>query len=238
MRVAIQIFSYLVGLPLEVLIIAALLRGAYLQFPFVFAYAIASFLASAVETPLFILGALDKDARLLLVKAYWIDERILLPLIYAVVISLIYEATAPLRSRSLVRTAVIAGAVLFAGVTFLIHFNSRIKVGEWMTPWMRELNLCAAILDLGLWAMLIASRKKDHRLLILSGALGIQFTGEAIGESIRQLAQAGQHGLLSYGASLGITATNIIFLYMWWQAFRTAPQKSVSAALTENRPAQ
>jgi len=225
MRVAIQIFSYLVGLPLEVLVIAALLRGAYRRFPFVFAYAVALFLASLVETPLFILGSLDKDARTLYAKTYWIDEWILLPLIYAVVISLIYESSAPLQSRKLVRTAVIAGAVLFAGITFLIHFDSRIKVGEWMTPWTRELNLCASILDLLLWALLIGSRKKDHRLLILSGALGIQFTGEAIGESIRQIALAGHRGL-SFGASLGITATNIIFLYLWWQAFRTAPRKT------------
>jgi hypothetical protein len=97
-----------------------------------------------------------------------------------------------------------------------------------MTPWTRELNLCASILDLLLCALLIGSRKKDHRLLILSGALGIQFTGEAIGESIRQIAQAGHRGL-SYGASLGITATNIIFLYLWWQAFRTAPRKTGAA---------
>ena len=52
-----------------------------------------------------------------------------------------------------------------------------------MTPWTRDLNFCSAILDLALWALLIAAREKDHRLLLLSGGLGIQFTGEAIGES-------------------------------------------------------
>jgi hypothetical protein len=223
MRNAIQVCSYLVGLPLEVLIIAALLRGAYRRFPFVFGYAVASFLASAVETPLFILGSLAKESRSLYVRTYWIDEQVLLPFVYALVISLIYQASQPLRSRRIVRALVIAGALLFAGITFLIHFDRRIKVGEWMTPWTRELNFCAAILDLGLWGMLIGSRRKDQRLLILTGALGIQFTGEAIGESIRQLAQAGQHALVSYGASLGIMASNMIFLWMWWQAFRTPP---------------
>src|SRR5947207_10675286 len=226
MRIAIQLGSYLVGLPLEVLIISALLRGAYRRFPFVFGYAVASLLASAVETSLFILGTFAKESRFLYVRTYWIDEQVLLPLIYALVISLIYQASQPLRSRRIVRRAVIAGALLFAGITFSIHFDSRIKVGEWMTPWTRELNFCAAILDLGLWGMLIGSRSKDHRLLLLTGALGIQFSGEAIGESIRQLAQAGQHGMVSYGASLGITATNVIFLWMWWQAFRKPPRKT------------
>ena len=229
MRDVIQIGSYLVGLPLEVLIIAALLRGAYRRFPFVFGYAVASLLASALETSLFILGTFAKESRFLYVRTYWIDEQILLSLVYALVISLIYQASQPLRSRRMVRAAVVAGAFLFAGITFLIHFDRRIKVGEWMTPWTRELNFCAAILDLGLWGMLIGSRSKDHRLLLLTGALGIQFSGEAIGESIRQLAQAGQHGLVSYGASLGITATNMIFLWMWWQAFRTRPGKADTA---------
>ena len=232
LTIAIQICSYLIGLPLEVLVIAALLRGGYRRFPFVFGYAIASFLASAVEVPLFILGSLDPASRILYVRTYWIAERILLPLVYAVVISLIYEASATLRSRRMVRTLVIAGALLFAGITFLIHFDRQIwAVGEWMTPWMRDLNFCAAILDLGLWTMLIGSRKKDKRLLVLSGALGIQFTGEAIGESVRQMAQAGQRSLLSYGASLWIAATNIVFLYMWWQAFRpAAPRKTPPSA--------
>src|ERR1700730_9311687 len=101
LRFAIQVCSYVVGLPLEVLIIAALLRGAYRRFPFVFAYAVGSFLASAVELPLYILG---KESRSLYVTAYWMDEQILVPLVYAAVISLIYEASAPLRSRRMVRT--------------------------------------------------------------------------------------------------------------------------------------
>jgi hypothetical protein len=228
MRAAFEICSYLVGLPLEVLIIAALLRGGYRRFPFVFAYAIASFLATTVELPLYILGKASRD---LYVKIYWIDEQIVLALVYAVAISLIYEASETLRSRRMVRTLVISGALLFAGITFLIHYDSHGAVGAWMTPWTRELNFCAAILDLGLWTMLISSRKKDRRLLVLSGALGILFSGEAIGEAVRYLAQAGQRGLLSYGASMWITATNIMFLYMWWQALRpAAPRKTPPSA--------
>jgi hypothetical protein len=231
MRIAIELGSYLVGLPLEVLIIAALLRGAYRRFPFVFAYAVASFLASAVELPLWVMSNLDKGSRILYVRTYWIAEQILLPLIYAVVISLIYESSISLRSRRMVRTLVIVGALLFAGITFLIHFDGKIGVGQWMTPWTQKLNFGAAILDLGLWAMLIGSRKKDQRVLILSGALGIQFTGEAIGESFRNMAQARHIRWLSYSASLWIVATNIIFLYMWWQAFRqAAPRKTPPAA--------
>ena len=41
-----------------------------------------------------------------------------------------------------------------------------------MTPWTRDLNFGAAILDLGLWALLIGSRQKDRKLLLVTGALG------------------------------------------------------------------
>ena len=224
-RIAISVAGYVVGLPLQILVIAALLRGAYRRYPFVFAYATAGFLASAVELPLFLSGP---QYRLQYVRTYWVDEQALLALVYAVVISLTYEATATLRSRGILRAAVIGGAILFAATTFLINFDAHIKPGEWMTPWTSELHFCAAILDLGLWAMLIVVRRQDHRLLILSGALGILFTGEAMGEAIRQLSQSGHSLTVALIGNVVLMAANQIFLYMWWQAFRTAPPKEAA----------
>jgi hypothetical protein len=81
--------------------------------------------------------------------------------------------------------------------------------------------------------MLIGVRRKDHRLLVLSGALGILFTGEAIGESFRELSQRGHSGALGIIGDVVLTAANQVFLYMWWQAFRTAPPNKASAARLE-----
>jgi hypothetical protein len=154
---------------------------------------------------------------------YWFNAVVMQVLVYAVVMSLIYQATGQLRSRRIVRASLIAGAILFAGISFLIHRNPALNVGSFMTPWTRDLNFCSAILDLALWALLIASREKDHRLLLLSGGLGIQFTGEAIGESTRNLALRSHSRPISmFGNSL-IMLTDLLFLYIWWQALRTAP---------------
>jgi len=117
---------------------------------------------------------------------------------------------------------VIGGAVLFAAITFLIHFDRRLNVGEWMTPWTRELNFCAAILDLGLWALLIGMREKDYRLLLLSGGLGIMFTGEGIGESVRQLSQSSHSTTVSLIGNVIIMVSNLAFLYVWRSALRPA----------------
>jgi hypothetical protein len=224
MRFALQVCGWLIGLPLELLIIAALLRGGYRRFPFIFVYTIIDFLTTVVELPSavgYVRGMpWAADA---LASVYWLDETILQVLVYAVVMSLIYQATGKLRSRRIVRASLIAGAILFAGISFLIHRNPALNVGSFMTPWTRDLNLCSAILDLALWVLLIASREKDHRLLLLSGGLGIQFTGEAIGESTRNLAIRSHSRPISlFGNSL-IMLTNLLFLYIWWQALRTAP---------------
>jgi hypothetical protein len=218
MRALLQYASWIVGLPLELLIIAALIRGPFRRLPFVFIYTVALFFTTVVEMP--VNAAYLKGVRLSHSPAfyYWIDEGILQVLVYAVVISLIYGATAEIRSRTLVRAALTSAAAVFAGASFLIHYNPHVVIGMWMTLWSRDLNFTSAVLDLALWAMLLGSRKPDTRLLLLSGGLGIQFTGEAIGHSLREW--------LPWALSPGdviITVVNVASLWIWWQALRTVP---------------
>lgn len=89
-----------------------------------------------------------------------------------------------------------------------------------MTPWTRDLSFCATVLDLALWMILIASRKSDRRLLLICGALGMQFTAEAIGEAIVNLAAPHMEAVALAGAIVAVTG-NLICLYVWWQTFRT-----------------
>jgi hypothetical protein len=84
-----------------------------------------------------------------------------------------------------------------------------------MTPLTRNLNFYAAFLDLGLWALLIGSRQKDYKLLLVTGALGIQFTGGAIGHSLRGMSPA-----IVAAASDFVMIANVARIYIWWQAFR------------------
>jgi hypothetical protein len=149
-----------------------------------------------------------------------LDEGVLQALIFAVVVSLVYHATAKLGSRRIVRASLIGGPILIAGASFLFHFEHGVVAGTWMTPWTRDLSVGSTILDLALWAMLIASREKDRRLLMLSGALGIHFTGEAIGESLRYLSRS-----TVFPGNVIIMLTHLLFLYIWWQALRTAPER-------------
>ncbi len=233
MRLAIDLAKLIVWFPLELLVIGTLLRGQYRRFPFIFAYVLAELLVVAAEIPAYwavyhgVKSATNQRSWL-----YNLDEVILQVLIYAVVISLIYKATASLQARRTVRIAVIAGAILFAGASFLLHyFSPHTNTGTWMTPWTRDLNFCSIILDLALWVLLISARDKDVALLLVSGGLGIRFTGEAVGESLRQLAIKRRSHAISYTGSLLITFVDLLCLFVWWQAFRAkAPLKVPAGA--------
>jgi predicted PurR-regulated permease PerM len=226
MRFALQVAGWAFGLPLEILIIAALLRGGYRRFPFIFLYIVCDFITTVLEMPASISyvrggrGGGEQYAGL-----YWIDEVILQVLIYAVVMSLVYGATRRLRSRRIVRTSVIAGALLIAGISFGIHYRPGMNKGSYMTPWTRDLNFSSAMLDLGLWALLIGSRTRDHQTLLLSGALGIKFAGESIGESVRQLAIRNHSRPISLTGNVIIMLANIFFFYVWWQALRDQEER-------------
>jgi hypothetical protein len=224
MRLAIQLCGLVIGLPLQLLIIGTLLRGGYRRFPFLFAYIVGDFLTTVVEVPSAVGYYRGMQWAVFAFPAvYWFNLVVMQVLVYAVVMSLIYEATGKLRSRRIVRVSLITGAILFAGISFLIHRNPALNTGSFMAPWTRDLSFCSAILDMALWAMLIAAREKDHRLLLLSGGLGIQFTGEAIGESIVHLALRTRSHAMSLTGAVIILLADLMFLYIWWQALRAAP---------------
>jgi hypothetical protein len=223
-RFAIQLCGLVIGLPLQLLIIGTLLRGGYRRFPFLFAYVVGDFMTTVVEVPSAVGYYQGRQwAAFAFPAVHWFNVVVMQVLVYAVVMSLIYQATGALRARRIVRASLIAGAMLFAGISFLIHWNPALNRGSFMTPWIRDLNVCSSVLDLALWALLIAAREKDHRLLLLSGGLGIQFAGEAIGTSILQLALSTRSRAMSLTGSVMMLLADLVVLYIWWQALRTAP---------------
>ena len=217
MQLPLQFVSFVIGLSLGTLILSAMLRGQWRQYPFVFLYALGDFVTTLLE----IQPALKYDTasfaeKRAFVLLYWWDERVMQILLFLLVISMIYQAAAHLESRLLLVGGAIFGILLYAGITYLVDYDPHTKTGVWMNPWLRNLNFSAAILDMGLWALLIGARKKDYKLLMVSGALGIQFTAGAIGQALRYMTHASVQ-LTAYM----ITVANLASLYILWQAFRT-----------------
>lgn len=231
-RFIIQVLGWGVGLPLEVLIIAALLQGPYRRYPIVLFYLLVNLVGTLIEIPVntqYFLTQSPTIARQA-AKAYWINEWILQVLIFATVLSLLDLATSLARSRRLLRTAMAIGAVLFALITFWVHYlPPPVKFGVWMTPWTRDLSLGATVLDLALWMILIATPRTDRTLMLICGALGMQFTAETIGEAIVTLSVSSQSKPLALAGGMVAVAGNLLCLYVWWRTFRTE-RAAVAAA--------
>src|SRR3954466_14898339 len=111
-----QVCSYLVWLPLEILVLIAILRGGISRHPFVFAYLITSFLTAVLEMPISFAYLQNPGNGFDIL--YWCDEGIREVLIFAVVINLIYRTTANLESRRIARLLLVAGSVLFVAISF------------------------------------------------------------------------------------------------------------------------
>lgn len=229
MQVVLQIAAYLIGLSLEVRVMAVMLRGPWKRYPFVFAYVLGDFLTTILEIRPSLQYTATAQAKKSFAFLYWWDEQVMQLLVFLLVISLLYRAAAHLKARNTLLAGVICGSLLFAGITFLIYFNPTpsgpMGKWNWMTPWLRNLNFSAAILDLGLWALLIGARRKDYTLLLLSGGLGIQFTGGAIGQALRHMT----HSSVQVTAYF-ITLSSLACLYIFCQAFHMRQQESPGAS--------
>ena len=219
MQQALQYCAWGVGLWLNLLVISALLRGSYRQYPFAFAYSVALLLSTVAEIAA---SALPREVQR---YYYWTDEIILDTLVFCVVIAFIDHAAADAERTPVQRRWLIIAAALIFAASFLIRRDPLGGLNRWMTLVSRDLNICAVILDLMLWSLLLASRRPKRRLLLLSGGLGIQLTGAILGESLRGLSRSGK-----IPGTLLEVITGLLGLYIWWRAFRPAPVARTSRA--------
>jgi vacuolar-type H+-ATPase subunit I/STV1 len=203
------------GLTLQLLLLRALAGGAKRAFPVFFAYTVTLFLVSVVTVSALWNDDFFGSAN----RYYWALEAIIQILIFLVVISLIYGAMDRSEKRVLVRCALIGGALLFVCVS--LYFTRDPRPGRWMTQLSRNLGFLAVILDLILWAVLIQSRRADRTLLMVSGGMGIQMAGKAIGHSLRQISRSA----IVPGDMITVLS-HLLCLYIWWQAFRHFDQNA------------
>jgi hypothetical protein len=231
MQVVVQYVLYLIGLPLELLVVVSMATTrAWRELPFIFAYAVALCISSLIEIPVYFAHFAGSTQGRTRVFYYWLNEGALQLLVYAAVISLIYEATASVEGRVTIRRSLVAFAILLAPLSVAWHYDAALKTGEWMTLVSRDLSFCTAILDLALWFLLLTLRRGSQRLLLLSGGLGIQFTGEAIGHSLRQMSTS-----TIFAGSVLVAVADIACTYVWWQTFRN-PALEESPGRIEVRP--
>ena len=217
MPLVLQYGAWAIGLWLNLRVISALVRGSYREYPFVFAYALSLLASTVIEIGLQAAPQTVRDGY------YWIDERILDVLVFCVVIAFIDEAARYSKQKTIKRRWLILAAALIFAVSYTIHRSSHLN--RQMTLISRDLNICAVVLDLILWSLLVTARHPNRRLLLLSGGLGLQLTGAIMGEQLRNLSRS----LRPEGIFLEVVS-GFLGLYIWWRALRTQPARARSLA--------
>ena len=198
-----------VGLVLQLLVIAVVLRRRQGGFKVLFIYLVLLFLSTVLNAAAYY----NPGTQVRAARYYWLSDAVRQAFIFLLVLSFIHNALVQRVNRTPLRRMLWAGACLY--VLASLYFTWDPRIGHWMTNLSRNLAFLAVILNLILWAALIQFRRGDRVLLMVSGGMGIEMAGKAIGHSLRQLSKSTE-----LTGDLILVITHLLCLCIWWQAFR------------------
>jgi hypothetical protein len=122
-------------------------------------------------------------------RLYWINDVIVDLLRFLLVIGLTYRATSGPKRASVGRilSGIVAVALVLPFLLFpMFPTGPKAWIAEtWFNSTSELLNFGAAIMNLVLWGVLIADRKRDPQLAIVSVGLGVVVTGAAISYGLK-----------------------------------------------------
>ncbi|MFN7939720.1 MAG: hypothetical protein U0R19_40715 [Bryobacteraceae bacterium] len=215
------------ALALQVFILNAMLRNGPRRYWLLLLYIVSLFLSTAVLM-LSLSGASGWSREAL--RFFWISEVIQQALVFCTIISFIHQHLSSSDARTPKTRWLIIGAAAILLLILAIHKNNALNA--WMTPVSRDLSFVATILNLILWTVLLRDPKRNERLLMVSGGLGVQLAGSAIGQGLRVLWEVSK-----VFATLGnfvSSITYLISLYIIYRAFAQPARPPL--AVSEPRP--
>jgi hypothetical protein len=201
------LIAFAVSVILQLAILAALSRGAYVRYTTLTVYATGALLLSVLEAAAYV----HLDVARVWNRIYWINELILQSLIFFAVVSLIYHALEEdpkrvAKARSYLTASLLAGLLC---VVIARDPGRSAHISRWMTDASRNLSFLSAVLTFVLWSALMRHRSRDYQLFMLSGAFGLQTAGKAIAHALRSLGAVGPGNVFlicTYLASLALLA--------------------------------
>jgi hypothetical protein len=214
----------------QAVLIVFLLLGSFRRYPLLLVYCVSQLAATITELYVY---RIVHDSGTLYRRVYWTDEVVLDMLLFLMVILLIYRAVegSPLRAGM---GRLLGFVVVVVAIVPFVLFSARRFSTAWFDATSQLLNFGAAIMNLGLWTALIATRKRDSLLLYVSAGLGVAVTGAAIAFGLRRFTPPG--GTLQHIANLFKTVTYLASLVIWCWAFRPAAKKNPAPPAAVSAP--
>ena len=162
-------------------------------------------------------------------RLYWSNDVIVDVLQFLLVIGLMYMATSGGPKRSSIGR-ILSGIVVVALVLpFLLFPMFPMGPRAWPeTTWFNStselLNFGAAIMNLVLWGVLIADRKRDPQLAVVSVGLGVVVTGAAISYGLRYLIPSEAQFI----PNMFLMLTQLVGWSIWCRAFWPAQSRQTA----------
>lgn len=207
---------WVVGIGLQILLLISLSQGAGRNFPALFAY-IVSLLATTLADILAV-STLGRHSSMY-VSYYWLAELVRQTVLFALVVSLaVYVLPVNRRTTAMTRLMALSAAVIW---TISVAACYTIKFNAWMTAVARNLSFFNGVLTLMVWFLCARRETRDIQRLMIAGGLGLQMTGEAIGQAVRQMKISEP---VTTGASVFIVLTHLMCLFIWWRALELDPR--------------
>jgi hypothetical protein len=156
-------------------------------------------------------------------RLYWTNDVIVDVLRFLLVIWLTYRATSGGPKRTSIGRILSGIVVVALALPFLLFpmFPMGPKAwpeASWFNSTSELLNFGAAIMNLVLWGVLLADRKRDPQLAVVSVGLGVVVTGAAISYGLRHLIPAEARFI----PNMFLMLTQLAGWFIWSRAFWTA----------------
>lgn len=214
------------ALVLQVLLLNGMIRNGSRRYVVLLLYIVSLFLSTAVIM-LSLAGSAGWSRGAF--RFFWISEVIQQALVYCTIISFIHQHLSSGNARSAMTRWLIVGAAAILLSILAIHKDP--SLNAWMTPASRDLSFVATILNLILWTVLLRDPHRNHRLLVVSGGLGVQLAGSAIGQGLRVLWEVSKV-FATLGNLVG-SVTYLLSLYMLMRAFSRPEEPRTESSLSQ-----
>lgn len=209
---ALQWMLWIVGLGLQSLLIATLAQGAGREFPALFAYVICLLGTTTADILAFVVLGKKSSS---FVMYYWSAELVRQTALFAMVVMLaVGVIPSGRKSEAYSRIFSVAAVTIWLGSILMYHTQD---LNTWMTSVVRNLSFFTGVMNLFVWFAYARSQSRELTRLMISAGLGLQMTGEAIGQAIRQLNYSRNTNL---AGAIFIVVTHLLCLYIWWRALQ------------------
>lgn len=164
-----------------ILLLYLLVRGPLSRYFALFLYVLTYLVATVAEA--WVLRAEGLGSNLYF-QVYWGGELLLDLLLCFLTISLTARALEGGKLRPVMIRFLVAVFLVVVILPFVL-FESPVFTTRWNNRTTELLNFGAAIMNLGLWSALLASRNRDRQLMLVTAGLGVAFASAALTMAMR-----------------------------------------------------